>query len=248
MAESDRIQVLVVGRDRRLQALARAALPADRYQLREVEGVQQALEALFTRRPDLILVISGPDGQEGTAHCREVQAVEDVPVIVLTPSADAAGVVRALTCADDYIALPVSPQEVEARVGAVLRRAQVRPAPEPVYDDGVLRVNLAERTVSLGGGPVHLTPTEYRLLALLVRHPRRVFPHEELLRRVWGAAYRGESHLVRLHVANLRKRLERPGGHRYIRTQRGLGYAFEPRPPSPEPVPEESGSVGRERR
>jgi|BEDMetMinimDraft_2_1075160.scaffolds.fasta_scaffold18973_2 two-component system KDP operon response regulator KdpE len=228
-AGADRPSILVVGADRRLRALVRLALPPERYAVTEVEGIPAALEAVFRRRPDLVLVTSDPGGTQGSEECREIQSAEDVPVIVLSPSLDAAGVVRSLTCADDYIALPVSPQEVEARVRAVLRRAQPRPPAGPVYDDGVLRVNLQERTVTLGGGPVHLTPTEYRLLAVLVSHPGRVLPHDELLRRVWGSAYAGDSHLLRLHMANLRAKLEGRGGRRYLRTYRGLGYAFVPR-------------------
>ncbi len=222
-------RVLLVGTDRRLFTLARQALPPERYALTPAGTVAQALDALFTHRPDVVVVTSRPDGEDGTAACRELQAVEDVPVVVLVPSGETAGTIRSLTCADDYIALPVAPEEVEARVQAVLRRAgDRRRADGAVVDDGQLRVDLRGHTVSLGGGPLSLTPTEYRLLAILASNPGRVLLHDDLLRRVWGAAYLGDSHLLRLHVANLRRKIEPPGGHRYIRTHRGLGYSFQP--------------------
>jgi DNA-binding response OmpR family regulator len=225
----DRPRVLLIGQDRLLSALVRHALPDERYALHTVQGVDAALEALFARRPDLVVVAAAPDAMEGTASCRELQAVDELPVIVVVPAADTAGAVRALTCADDYVALPVAPEELEARVRAVLRRSAGRgQGARPVYDDGVLRLDLQNRTASLGGGPLQLTPTEYRLLALLAANPRRLFPHDEILRRIWGSAYAGDSHLLRLQVANLRKKLEHPGGHRYLRTHRGIGYAFEP--------------------
>ena len=159
--------------------------------------------------------------------------MDEVPVIVLVPSADSAGAVRALTCADDYVALPVAPMELEARVRAVLRRAGTRSRQgQPIYDDGILHVDLQNRTANLGGDPLALTPTEFRLLALLVASPGRLFPHGDLLRRVWGAAYSEDAHLLRLHIANLRRKIEKPGGHSYIRTHRQIGYAFEPAPPA----------------
>lgn len=222
-------RVLVVGTDRLLFGLARRALPPERYALMPADSVSQALDALFLHRPDLVVVTSRPDGADGAAACRELQAVEDVPVVLLAPSSETAGTVRGLTCADDYIALPVAPEEVEARVQAVLRRAgnRIRPG-QSVFDDGRLRIDLKGHTVSLGGGPLSLTPTEYRLLAIVACNPLRVLPHDDLLRRVWGAAYVGDSHLLRLHVANLRRKIDPPGGHRYIRTHRGLGYSFHP--------------------
>lgn len=238
VALAGRPRVLVVGGDRLLLGLARRALAPQRYAVALAAGLDEALDAVFTHRPDLILVTSRPDGMDGAASCRELQALDAIPVILLVPSAETRGAVQALTCADDYVALPVAPEELEARVAAVLRRSVAcRQPPERIYDDGVLRLDLGRRTASLGGGPLDLTPTEYRLLALFAANPRRIFPHDELLRRVWGMAYAGDSHLLRLHVANLRKKIEKPGSRAYLRTHRGVGYAFEPPLPLVAPVP-----------
>ena len=218
-----------MGADRRLSALVRSALPATAYRLGSAADAPSALDALFAARPDLALILGGPDAGEAAALCRELHAVDDLPTIILAADADTAARVRGLTCADDYVVLPVAPAEVEARVAAVLRRT--RPCREPslpVFDDGRLRVDLRLRVVSLGGGPVDLTPTEYRLLALLVSNAGRVFTHDQLLARVWGTAFTGDSHLLRLHIANLRRKIEPGSPPRYVRTMRGVGYAFQP--------------------
>jgi DNA-binding response OmpR family regulator len=215
----------VVGSDRGLLALVRAALPPARYVLEAADSAESGLGVLFARPPDLIVVTSRPDGFDGTATCRDLQTVAELPVIMLVPEGDTLGAVRGLTCADDYVALPVAPEEVEARVRAVLRRASRGDGTlAPAYDDGRLRVDFRDRVATLGGGPLPLTPTEYRLLALLAGSPRRVFPQRELLRRIWGDAYADDPHLLRLQVANLRKKV----GDGYIRTHRGLGYSFQP--------------------
>jgi DNA-binding response OmpR family regulator len=223
------VRVLAVGSDRGLLALLRAALPADRYAVEGAVSVDAALGAMFAHPPDLVVVTSRPDGTDGTEMCRELQAVAELPVIMLVPHAETLGAVRGLTCADDYVALPVAPEEVEARVRAILRRANRGDGLQaPAFDDGRLRVDFRDRIATMGGGPLPLTPTEYRLLALLAANPRRIFPQREILRRIWGEAYAEDGHLLRLHIANLRKKIEGRGGHEYIRTHRGLGYSFQP--------------------
>jgi two-component system KDP operon response regulator KdpE len=217
--------VLVVGSDRRLGALVRTALSAERYHLQAVPDVPAAMDILFSDPPDLALIMEGGDG--AVPVCRDLRAVDDTATIILAADADVAERVRGLTCADDFVTLPVSPEEVAARVAAVLRRTRpCRGRAVPVFDDGELRVDLAARLITLKGGPVDLTPTEYRLLAVLLGNAPRVFTHDQLLQRVWGAAFTGDSHLLRLHVANLRAKIDRPGGPGYIRTHRGVGYSF----------------------
>ena len=221
--------VLVVGTDRRLGALVRTALPPERYHLYLVPDTSAALEFLFSTPPDLAVIMEG--GDQAVPACRDLRAVDDTATIILAADADVAERIRGLTCADDFVTLPVSPQEVAARVGAVLRRT--RPCREravPVFDDGHLRVDLATRIVTLAGGPVDLTPTEFRLLAVLLGNASRVFTHDQLLQRVWGTAFTGDSHLLRLHIANLRAKIDLPGGPGYIRTHRGVGYSFRALP------------------
>ena len=229
--------VLVVGTDRRLRALVRTALPPERYHLQLVPDAASAMEVLFAAPPDLAVIMEA--GGEAVPVCRDLRAVDDTATIILAADADVEQRIRGLTCADDFVTLPVSPQEVAARVGAVLRRT--RPCREravPVFDDGHLRIDLATRIVTRAGRPVDLTPTEFRLLAVLVNNAPRVFTHDQLLQRVWGAAFSGDSHLLRLHVANLRAKIDRPDGSGYIRTHRGVGYAFRSLPHRRRPDPD----------
>ena len=153
-------------------------------------------------------------------------------MIFLSVADDDATKVRALRCGDDYLTRPFSLAELLAPTAAVLRPAH--PCVEmhgPRYDDGVLAIDFGRHEVRFGGVPVSLTPTEYRLLVILARHPGRLFLHDDLPERVWDEAYRGDHHLLRLHVANLRKKIEvDPARPQFVKTRRGLGYVFEPQP------------------
>lgn len=232
--------ILVVGRSRRLAALAAAGLPRPGFLLRFAENDEAALEALFSAAPDAVLVLLESPDADALERCRDLRAAADAAILVLGESASVGQRVAGLRCVDDYITLPVAPAELAARVGAVLRRtAPCREGGRPVFDDGRLHVDLRTRVVTLGGGPVNLTPTEYRLLALLLSSPERTFTHDQILQRVWGSAFGGDSHLVRLQVANLRSKLDTPGAPSYIRTQRGVGYSFgAPLPQGPRPAPD----------
>jgi len=220
-------QVLVVGRERRLLALARAALGAGHYLLRYSETAAVATDELCSAPADALLILQEGAADDVLTCCRELQATADAAIVILAADADVAQRVAGLGCADDYVTLPVAPTELAARLAAVLRRTLAHRGPgRATFDDGSLRVDLGTRVVTLGAGPVDLTPTEYRLLAVLVGAQGRVFTHEQLLGRVWGAAYAGDSHLLRLHIANLRHKIDVPGTTGYIQTHRGVGYAF----------------------
>ena len=224
--------VLVVGADRVLEALVGRALALGAYRSAFATTADEAVAAIFTTRPDLLVILGTEDGAQAISVCRSVHAIEEIPTIIVASEADTLERVRGLTCADDYITLPVSLQEVAARVGAVLRRAlPCRAAARALFDDGQLRIDLRNRLVTVGGGPVNLTPTEYRLLALLASGAGRIFTHDQILMRVWGSSFAGDSHLLRLQVANLRRRIDAPGGASHIETHRGVGYSFRTAPP-----------------
>ena len=185
---------------------------------------------LAVQEPALVVVEMEQADGDGVAVCQSLRELSDVPVIFLAAADDDATKVRALRCADDYVTRPFSVVELLARVEAILRRARPCLSPrETAYDDGLLAVDLAAHQVTFGGVAVTLTPTELKLLALLVENRNRVLLHEEILSRVWGDAYRDDHHLLRLHVANLRKKIEPdPATPRYVKTHRGLGYVFAP--------------------
>jgi DNA-binding response OmpR family regulator len=176
-------------------------------------------------RPDLVVLDVMLPGLDGIEVCRRIQAERPVPVVMLTARADEADVLVGLGIgADDYMTKPFSPRELVARVKAVLRRAE-RPAPAGErIASGAVEVDLAARRVRRNGEPVELTPTEFELLAHLLRSPGVVFSRERLLSEVWGYADGVGARTVDSHVAGLRRKL----GHGFVRTAHGVGYAFEP--------------------
>jgi DNA-binding response OmpR family regulator len=179
-------------------------------------------------RPDLVVLDVMLPGFDGIEACRRIQAERPVPVVMLTARGDESDVLVGLGVgADDYMTKPFSPRELVARVKAVLRRAEraAAAAPERIAS-GDVEIDLAARRVRRGEEPVHLTPTEFELLAHLARSPGVVFSRERLLTEVWGYQDGVGARTVDSHVAGLRKKL----GREFVRTAHGIGYAFEPEP------------------
>ena len=196
----------------------------------EVDPAATAAEALdhaAVRAPhaaiiDLVL----PDG-DGVEVCRQLRAWTTIPIIVLSAAGEEEQKVRALEAgADDYVTKPFGPRELVARLQAALRRAA--PAPdEPVLRADGLEIDVAAHRVLRDGAEVHLTPIEFELLSVLARNRGRLMTHRALLTEVWGIAYADDTATLRTHIANLRRKIEPPGGERrYIRTDAGVGYRF----------------------
>jgi two-component system KDP operon response regulator KdpE len=162
---------------------------------------------------------------------RRLRSFSDVPVVILSVRESQSEKVAALDAgADDYVVKPFGMDELLARMRAALRRARPEEA-RPTMRFGDLEIDLARHLVHLGGRPLHLTPTEYRLLEALATNPGKLLTHSWLLRRVWGPAYNRESHYVRVYVQQLRQKLrDDPGRPRYIITEPGLGYRWKPEP------------------
>lgn len=189
------------------------------------------LAAVGNADPDLVTVdlsLSDPDGIE---VCRRVRELTDAYLVVLSARLDEIDRVLGLEAgADDSIAKPVNPREFRARVNAMLRRPR-RPGFDPAAAPGTvlrhddLEVDLEARTVRRGHEEVELTRTEFDLLATLLAHPNRAWARDALLRSVWGSSWSGDTHLVEVHVGNLRRKLGDDSAHpRYIKTVRGVGY------------------------
>jgi DNA-binding response OmpR family regulator len=178
-------------------------------------------------RPDLVVLDVMLPGFDGIEACRRIQAERPVPVVMLTARGDESDVLVGLGVgADDYMTKPFSPRELVARVKAVLRRAERAAAAPERIASGDVEIDLAARRVRLGGELLHLTPTEFELLAHLARSPGVVFSRERLLAEVWGYQDGVGARTVDSHVAGLRKKL----GREFVRTAHGIGYAFEPEP------------------
>ena len=191
-----------------------------------VEGLQLAREA----RPDLVVLDLMLPRLSGTGVCRVLRDETKVPIVMLTARVEEKDRLAGLDLgADDYVTKPFSPKELAARVRAVLRRA-VREAelkgPEEL-EYGNVKVDLVRRTVYVEGAPVQLTPTEFRLLAMLIRQPGRTFSREQIIDGVFGYDFDGFDRTVDAHVANLRRKLERESADTtYIHTVYGVGYRF----------------------
>jgi len=188
------------------------------------------LDIVERESPDLVLLDIGLPDIDGYEVLRQLRAFSDVPVIMLTARDDALDKVKGLELgADDYVTKPFNHLELLARVHAVLRRLDM-PAPRsraPSFRSGELEVDFDAREVRVGGTPVVLTPTEYKLLYHLVRNAGRVLPHGTLLAKVWGREYVDEVDYLRVYVRRLRDKLgDDPEHPRYIGTERGLGYRF----------------------
>jgi two-component system KDP operon response regulator KdpE len=188
------------------------------------EGV--ALAA--SQRPDLIILDLGLPDVDGLTVTRRIRQWSQTPILVLSARGQESDKVDALDAgADDYVTKPFGVGELTARMRVALRHA-ARAASgddEPVFETGKLRVDLARRLVSVGGKEIHLTPTEYRLLAILVQHAGKVVTQRQLLRDVWGPHSEGQSHYLRIYMKQLRDKIETtPARPRYLRTEPGVGY------------------------
>ncbi|HEY6512401.1 MAG TPA: response regulator [Burkholderiaceae bacterium] len=224
-------RVLVVEDDADIRRFVRLALQAEGHEAFEADGVQRGLIDAGTRRPDLIVLDLGlPDG-DGVDFIRSLRAWSAVPVIVLSARSDEVHKIAALDAgADDYLIKPFGAGELMARVRAQLRRhLQQTPAGEPSLSFGDVVVDLARHRVERAGEPVHLTPIEYRLLTHLAAQPDRVITHRALLKALWGPSHTDDTHYVRVHMANLRKKLEVDASQpRHLVTEAGVGYRFVP--------------------
>jgi DNA-binding response OmpR family regulator len=223
-------RILLVDDEPDLLRAVRLYLEDQGYLLFTAENGQDALEAVRTRLPDLVVLDVRLPDLDGFEVLHRLREASNVPVIMLTVQGEEADRVRGLRLgADDYLAKPFSQRELAARIAAVLRRAEQPahvPKTELVVDDR-LRLDFDRNEVWADGKRVSLTPTEYRLLYHLASNPGRVMPFEALLTRVWGWEYRGADHYVRLYVSYLRQKLEPdPSTPRYILTEKGLGYRF----------------------
>ena len=220
--------VLVVEDEPQVMRFLRATLPAQGYRLVEATTGQQGLLEAATRTPDLVLLDLGLPDLDGVEVTRRLREWSKVPIIVLSARGQESDKIQALDAgADDYLTKPFGTGELLARMRVALRNAArlLSGAALPVFEVGELRVDLGARRVSVAGRDVHLTRTEYNLLALLVKHAGKVLTHRQLLREVWGPGAANESHYLRVYMGQLRHKLEAdPAQPRYLETETGVGY------------------------
>jgi two-component system KDP operon response regulator KdpE len=222
--------VLVVEDEAPVRRFLRAALAAHGYRVVEAGGAREAEQLAPGHNPDVFLLDLGlPDG-DGVDLARRIREWSRAPIIVLSARGREEDKVNALDAgADDYLTKPFGVNELLARLRVALRHAQAVPGQQPVLEAGPLRVDLARRQVTVDGREVHLTPTEYRVLALLAQHAGKVLTHRQILREVWGPNA-AEAHYVRVQMAELRKKIEAdPARPRLLVTEAGVGYRLRDR-------------------
>jgi two-component system KDP operon response regulator KdpE len=228
------IKVLVVDDEPQILRVLRINLVARQYVVITATGGAQALEMARSEHPDLIILDLGLPDLDGVEVITRLRAWTQVPVIVLSGRIDSQDKVRALDAgADDYVTKPFSVDELLARIRVVTRRRTDTEAAVPVVI-GRYTIDLAQHRVSSAdesAPAVHLTRTEWQLLEAVVSEPGKLVGQRYLLEKVWGPTYRSETQYVRQYMAQLRRKLETdPARPRYLLTEPGMGYRFQPEP------------------
>ncbi len=222
--------ILLIEDEEPIRKFLRVSLAAHDYRLIESVTGKDGLLQAATARPDLIILDLGLPDMDGLEVTRQIREWSQMPIIIVSARGKEQDKVVALDAgADDYLTKPFGVSELLARLRVALRHNATTPAnPEPVFSAGALRVDLARREVFLANKPVHLTPTEYRLLCILVKHAGRVLTHRQLLGEVWGPNSSQEAHYLRVYMNQLRQKLEpNPAQPVHLITEPGIGYRLK---------------------
>jgi len=224
-------RVLVIEDDQDISLGIRTVLSQNGFEVASSADGKQGLRAFHVARPDLVVLDIGLPTLDGWAVLERIRDLSDVPVLILTAHGNEADKVRGLHGgADDYLTKPFGNRELAARVEALLRRPRTEQPQAEVYDDGRLLVNLGAREVSVGGAPVALTPTEFRLLAALIRRPGQILSPDQLLELAWNDPLGVGPERVKFAVMRLRRKLGQGPGEPGARIEavRGFGYRYVP--------------------
>lgn len=224
----EKARILIVDDEEALRRYLRTILRGQHYAVSEAANGAEALERAASDCPNVIILDLGLPDLDGVEVIRRLREWSVTPIVVLSVRDQESDKITALDSgANDYLTKPFSAGELLARL-----RVALRPVAQPVVEAahlavGDLRIDFAERRVTVAGEPVRLTPTEYDLLRLLARNAGRVMTHQRLLREVWGEMYEGETHLLRVNISNLRQKIEPdPSRPVYIITEPAIGYRF----------------------
>jgi two-component system KDP operon response regulator KdpE len=219
-------RILVVDDEAQIRRALRSILSTRGYALEMAATAEEALVKAIDAPPDLVILDLALPDRSGIEVCRELRTWMAAPILILSVRANEADKIQALDeGADDYLTKPFSAGELLARIRALLRRAAALTSPPPLVTAGELEIDIARRRVTLAGEEVPLTPTEFDILAFLARNAGLVVTQRMILEQVWGPEWVEDSQTLRVHVSNLRKKIEqRPGGPRYIITEPGVGF------------------------
>ena len=220
--------LLIVEDERSLARLVRDYLERAGYQVRVAADAESALLHFANDRPALVVLDLGLPDRDGLDVIQAIRKSSDTPIIVLTARGDESDRIVGLELgADDYMVKPFSPKELVARIRAVLRRVEARPAPDDEITRGDLMIDIPRMRVSRGGETIDLTPTEFQLLLAMAREPGRVFTRSHLLDVIHGVVIESYERAIDAHIKNIRRKLEPDSSHpRYVQTVHGVGYRF----------------------
>ena len=220
-------RILVVDDEAPIRRYLRAALSAQGFNVYESASGEEALQAVLSHRPDIIILDLGLPDIDGIEVTRRLREWSQTPIIILSVREAEQDKIAALDAgADDYLTKPFGTGELLARMRVALRK-QSSAANEPVFESKGLSVDFARRLVTVNEQEVQLTPTEYDLLKILVTHAGKVITHHQLLRQVWGDGY-DDMHILRVNISNLRGKIEPdPSRPTYIHTEPGVGYRLK---------------------
>jgi len=223
------MKVLVIDDEPQIRRALRAGLERGEYEVIMAASGEEGLDLAALHNPDLVILDLAMPGTDGYEVCKQLRSWSKSPIIVLSVREGEDDKIQALDLgADDYLTKPFGIGELMARVRAVLRRAGVaEEQDEPSFSCENLFIDFAHRKVTIAGQEVHLTPKEYDLLRYMVSNANRVLTHRQLLTKVWGPEYADDSHTLRVHIANLRNKIEAtPERPRFVHTETRVGYRF----------------------
>jgi two-component system KDP operon response regulator KdpE len=218
-------RVLVVDDETSIRRYLRAALSAQGFAVYEAANGQEAINAVISAHPDIIILDLGLPDFDGIEVTRRLREWSQTPIIILSVREAEHDKIAALDAgADDYLTKPFGTGELMARMRVVMRRLSSTPD-KPILQVEDLRLDLTRRQVTVDKKQISLTPTEYEILRLLLQNAGKVLTHHQLLRQVWGSAYESEMHILRVNISNLRRKIEPdPARPHYLLTEPGVGY------------------------
>ena len=224
------MKVLVIDDEPQIRRALKMGLERNEYVVSLASSGEEGLDKMATEQFELVVLDLAMPGLDGFEVCRQIRSWSQVPIVVLSVRDSEEDKIKALDCgADDYLTKPFGVGELLARIRAVVRRTKGAEANllTPIFTEGNLVVDFDKRIITVSGDIVHLTPKEYDLLHMLITNANRVLTHRQLLTKIWGIEYAEDHHSLRVHIANLRNKVEvDPTRPKLIQTETRIGYRF----------------------
>ncbi len=219
--------IIIIEDEAQIRRFLRTSLTAEGYQVIEAASGKHGLTEAATRKPDMVILDLGLPDMDGVEVVKQLRTWSSVPVVILSARSQESDKISALDAgADDYLVKPFGIGELLARIRVALRHMPTMPEGEAgMFSVGELNVDMIHRKITVSGVEAHLTPIEYRLLTVLIKHAGKVLTHQMLLKEVWGPNYVERAHYLRIYMGNLRHKLEKdPARPRFLLTEVGVGY------------------------